>query len=158
MLISINPFTLESAENMVSLFSSDDIVRTELGLDNSEFSAAEEFEFVQDWCRKKNSESFEIRYGGEFAGMISLSHIDLVNKKAGVGYWIGSRFRCRGIGKKAFELILDIAKSKGLEILQSDIDRNNLFSLKIWQKFSPEISEKNEKQVSLRIKISEQLP
>jgi len=153
MLVSINPFTLKSAADMVRLFSSDDIVRTELGLDKSEFSAAEEFEFVQDWCRKRNSESFEIRYGNKFAGMISLSHIDTENKIAGVGYWVGSKFRGKGIGKKAFELILDIAKSKGLEILQSDIDRNNLFSLKIWQKYSPEIVEKNETQVSVKIKI-----
>lgn len=153
MLISINPFTLKSAEDMVSLFSTDEIVRSEFGLDKTEFSAAEEFEFVQNWCKKKSSESFDIRFENEFAGMISLSHIDLENKKTGVGYWVGSKFRGKGIGKKAFELILDIAKSKGLEILQSDIDRNNLFSLKIWQKYSPEISEKNEKQVSVKIKI-----
>jgi len=152
-LISVKPFTLKSAEDMVRLFSSDEIVRNELGLKGKEFSAAEEFEFVQEWCKNKSSESFEIRFENEFAGMISLSHIDPDIRKAGVGYWVGSKFRGKGIGKKAFELILDIAKSKGLEILQSDIDRNNLFSLKIWQKYSPEISEKNEKQVSVKIKI-----
>ncbi|MDD3045751.1 MAG: GNAT family N-acetyltransferase [Candidatus Delongbacteria bacterium] len=152
-MISINPFTLKSAEDMVSLFSLDDIIRMELGLDKTEFSAEEEFRFVSEWCKNKSSESFEIRFENEFAGMISLSHIDPDIRKAGVGYWVGSKFRNRGIGKKAFEIILDIAKSKGLEILQSDIDRNNLFSLKIWQKYSPEISEKNEKQVSVKIKI-----
>ena len=152
-MISINPFTLESAADMVELFRTDGVLRSELGLDKTEFSAEEEFRFVSEWCKKKSSESFDIRFENEFAGMISLSHIDLENKKTGVGYWVGSKFRGKGIGKKAFELILDIAKSKGLEILQSDIDRNNLFSLKIWQKYSPEISEKNEKQVSVKIKI-----
>ncbi len=152
-MIFINPFTLKSAEDMVSLFSTDEIVRSELGLDKTEFSAAEEFEFVQNWCKKKNSESFEIRCANEFAGMISLSHIDLENKIAGVGYWVGSKFRGKGIGKKAFELILDIAKSKDVEILGSDIDKTNAPSLKIWEKYNPKIIEKNENQVTVKIKI-----
>ncbi len=90
MLISVKPFTLKSAEDMVRLFSSDEIVRNELGLKGKEFSAAEEFEFVQNWCRTKSSESFEIRCDNEFAGMISLSHIDTENKKS----------RCRLLGRQ----------------------------------------------------------
>jgi len=79
--------------------------------------------------------------------------MDLANKKARVGYWVGSELRNRGIGKEAFELILSIAKSKGIEVLESDIDKSNLFSIKIWEDYNPEITEKNEKQVSVKIKI-----
>ena len=152
-MISINPFTLESAEDMVRLLGTDEIVRKELGIDKSEFSAAEEFEFVQEWCKKKNSESFEIRCDNEFAGLISLSHIDLVNKSARVGYLVGSRFRNKGIASKAFEALLKIAKSKGIFEVQSDIDKDNEYSLRIWDKYDPVIEEKDEKLYTIKFMI-----
>jgi len=152
-LISLNPFTLQSAAEMVDLFRTDEAVRKELGLEKKEFSAEEEFRFISEWNKKNNSESFAIRYGDEFAGMISLSHKDLAYKKARVGYWVGSEFRNRRIGKKAFEAILSVAKSRGIVVLASDIDKSNLFSLKIWEKYNPEITEKSESQVSVIIKI-----
>jgi len=154
MLISINPFKYEDAEELCSLFKRDLILRNELNLsDQSEFSADEELLFISEWNKKSNSESFAIRYGNEFAGMISLSHIDHAKNKARVGYWVGSEFRNRGIGKKAFEAILSIAKSRGIVVLASDIDKSNLYSLKIWEKYNPVITEKNETQVSVKIKI-----
>lgn len=154
MSISLEPFDLQSAEEMVSLFSSDEILRKELGLNTTEFSAEDEFEFVMDWSRKKNAEQFAIRYGDELAGMISLSHIDLENKSARTGYWIGSEFRNKRICTEAFRLILGLAKSKGIEVLESDIDKDNISSLKIWEKYKPEITEKSEKQVSVKMNIS----
>ena len=154
MLISINPFTHEAAEEFCSLFRADAVLRAELNMpDRSKFSAEEEFGFISEWNKKNNSESFAIRYGNEFAGMISLSHIDHAKNKARVGYWVGSEFRNRGIGKKAFEAILSIAKSRGIVVLASDIDKSNLYSLKIWEKYNPVITEKNETQVSVKIKI-----
>ncbi|HQO09540.1 MAG TPA: GNAT family N-acetyltransferase [Clostridiales bacterium] len=151
-MISIEPFTYESAKELCRLFQTDAILRAELNMPGkSEFSADEELLFISEWNKKNNSESFAIRYVNEFAGMISLSHIDHAKNKARVGYWVGSEFRNRGIGKKAFELIISLAESKGIKVLESDIDKNNLFSLKIWQKYNPEISEKNETQYELRL-------
>lgn len=153
MQISIKPFDLNSAEEMVRLFSTDEVVRKELGLDRTEFSAEEEFKFVTDWCRKKNAEQFVIRYGNEFAGMISLSHIDIRSATARTGYWIGSRFRNKSIGSKAFEALLGIAISKGISEVRSDIDKDNEYSLRIWRKYNPVIKEKDEKQYTVRMKI-----
>lgn len=153
-MISIIPFTYEAEEELCRLFQTDAILRAELNMPGkSEFSADEEFRFITEWNKKNNSESFAIRYDGEFAGMISLSHIDHTKNKAKVGYWVSSEFRNIGVGKKAFELILNIAKSKGIEVLESDIDKSSLFSLKIWKKYNPVITEKNERQVSVEIKI-----
>lgn len=158
-MISIKPFTHEVAEELCRVFQTDAVLRKELNMpDRSRFSADEELLFISEWNKKNNSESFAIRYGDEFAGMISLSHIDLAKNKARVGYWVGSEFRNRGIGKKAFELILRIAKSKGIEVLESDIDKSNLFSLKIWEKYNTVITEKNERQVSVKIKITDLNP
>ncbi|MBN2857954.1 MAG: GNAT family N-acetyltransferase, partial [Candidatus Delongbacteria bacterium] len=117
------------------------------------FSVDEEYEFVSDWCRKTNSEQFEIRFGNEFAGMISLSHIDMEKKSARVGYWVGSEYRKRGICSKAFELILNEAEIKGIKEVRSNIDKNNEYSLKIWDKYNPEIIEKNEKQYTVRLTL-----
>lgn len=152
-MISIEPYTLQSAGEMTMLFATDEVVKKELGLDSVVYVAEDEFIFVSDWCRMKKAEQFVIRYGKEFAGMICLSHIDLKNKSAGVGYWIGSEFRNKGIGSEAFRLILEVAKSKGIQVLRSDIDKDNVSSLKIWKKYNPDIVDTSDKQVSVKMSI-----
>ena len=156
MLISIKQFDLQSAVDMVELFSSDEILRNELGLEDKVFSAEEEYKFVTDWCKKTNSEQYAIRYGNEFAGMISLSHIDEKLRTARIGYWIGSKFRNKGICSEAFRLILDVAKDKGIAEVRSDIVKDNSYSLKVWEKYCPEIVEKTEKQVTAGIRLEMQ--
>jgi RimJ/RimL family protein N-acetyltransferase len=148
-MIFLKPFDLQSAAEMVKLFSSDNIVRKELGLEKKEYSPKEEYKFVTDWCAKTNSLQFVIRYGDEFAGMISLSHIDKESGTARVGYWIGSEFRNKGVCSEAFRLILELAKNEGIKEVRSDIDKDNLYSLRIWQKYHPSITEKNKKQVTV---------
>ncbi len=148
-MIYLEAFNIESAHDMVRLFSSDNIVRKELGLEMKEFSPEEEYKFVSDWCAKTNSEQYVIRYGNEFAGMISLSHIDKESGTARVGYWIGSKFRNKGVCSEAFRLVLKLAKNEGIKEVRSDIDKDNLYSLRIWQKYHPVITEKNEKQVTV---------
>ena len=151
--ISIKPFTYESANELVKMFTDDEILRKELGLEAKEFSADEEYEFITNWSKKTNSEQYEIRYGEILAGMISLSHIDDEKKSARIGYWVGSEFRNRGICKAAFGLLVSDAKERYFKILESDIDKSNVYSLKIWEKYNPEIIEKNEKQYTVKIKI-----
>ncbi|HXK49368.1 MAG TPA: GNAT family N-acetyltransferase [Clostridiales bacterium] len=153
MLISLKPFDLQSAADMVEQFSTDEILRKELGLDKTEFSAEEEYRFVSDWCEKTNSMQFAIRYENEFAGMISLSHIDEKLRTARIGYWVGSGFRNKGICSEAFRMILNIARDKGIVEVRSDIDKDNEYSMRIWEKYSPVITERNEKQAALIINI-----
>jgi len=151
-MISLKPFTHEAAKELCSLFKTDAVLRTELNMpDRSKFSADEELLFISEWNKKNNSESFVIRYGDEFAGMISLSHIDDEKKSARIGYWVGSEFRNRGICKDAFGLLVSAAKERSFKILESDIDKSNVYSLKIWEKYNPEIIEKNEKQYTVRM-------
>ncbi len=152
-LISINPFSLQNAADMVEMFRTDEVLRRELGLEDKVFSAEEEYKFVSDWCKKTNSVQFAIRYGNEFAGMISLSHIDEKLRTARIGYWVGSRFRNKGICSEAFRLILDIARDKGIVEVRSYIEKENEYSLSIWRKYYHAIEEKNEKQLRVRIYI-----
>ena len=157
MLISLEPFDLQSAADMVELFSSDEILRKELGLENKEFSVEDEYKFVTNWCNKTNSEQNVIRYGNEFVGMISLSHIDEKLSTARIGYWVGSGFRNKGICSEAFRMILNIARDKGIVEVKSDIEKDNSLSLKGREKYSPEIVEKNEKQYSVRFNITDHI-
>jgi [ribosomal protein S5]-alanine N-acetyltransferase len=49
-------------------------------------------------------------------GAISLKNIDLVNKKANLGYWIGEQYWHRGIVSECIRLIIDYAFSAELEL------------------------------------------
>lgn len=52
----------------------------------------------------------------EFVGTISVKNIDLVNKKADLGYWIGEQYWGRGIASESLKLAIDYAFSAELEM------------------------------------------
>jgi [ribosomal protein S5]-alanine N-acetyltransferase len=56
--------------------------------------------------KNKDKEIFVIDINGECAGTIALSNIEL-NHKAIVGYWLGKKFRGRGIMSKALKMITE---------------------------------------------------
>ena len=52
-----------------------------------------------------------------FVGSIGLKNIDLTNKKADLGYWVGEKYWGRGIATECIRLIIDYAfSSSGLEL------------------------------------------
>jgi [ribosomal protein S5]-alanine N-acetyltransferase len=52
-----------------------------------------------------------------FVGSIGLKNIDLTNKKADLGYWVGEKYWGRGIATECIRLIIDYAFSScGLEL------------------------------------------
>jgi ribosomal-protein-serine acetyltransferase len=55
---------------------------------------------------------FYIFYGNNFAGVIGLSDIDYGNSRAHIGYWIGKKYRNKGIGGQALKLALNFAREK----------------------------------------------
>jgi [ribosomal protein S5]-alanine N-acetyltransferase len=54
----------------------------------------------------------------KFVGTISIKNIDLVNKKADLGYWIGEQYWGRGIATECLKLIIDYAFSAELGLKQ----------------------------------------
>ncbi|MGH9997101.1 MAG: GNAT family N-acetyltransferase [Nitrososphaeraceae archaeon] len=54
----------------------------------------------------------------KFVGTISVKNIDLVNKKADLGYWIGEQYWGRGIATECLKLIIDYAFSAELRLKQ----------------------------------------
>jgi RimJ/RimL family protein N-acetyltransferase len=51
-----------------------------------------------------------------FVGSIGLKNIDLVNKKANLGYWIGEQYWNRGIATECVRLMIDYALSSQLAL------------------------------------------
>jgi [ribosomal protein S5]-alanine N-acetyltransferase len=72
----------------------------------------------------------------EFVGTISIKNIDLVNKKADLGYWIGEQYWGRGIATECLKLIIDYAFSAelGLKQLCAYVFPENKASIRVLEK------------------------
>ena len=105
--ISIRELTQEDSRQLASLLCEDCILRRDLGMAREDRPTGEAFDrHIRDWCRSRNAFTYAIVLGnGTVAGTISLSHIDRENHSARIGYWIGSSYRNRGYGTKAFEQV-----------------------------------------------------
>ncbi|WP_017210243.1 GNAT family N-acetyltransferase [Clostridium beijerinckii] len=72
-------------------------------------------------------------------GTISLSHQNLKESKAQVGYWIRSDYWKKGYTSGAFSQILNYAKRKGIKYLSAKINEENIDSKRIWEKYNADI-------------------
>jgi RimJ/RimL family protein N-acetyltransferase len=72
----------------------------------------------------------------KFVGTISVKNIDLVNKKAYLGYWIGEQYWGRGIATECLKLIIDYAFSAelGLKQLCAYVFPENKASMRVLEK------------------------
>jgi ribosomal-protein-alanine N-acetyltransferase len=72
----------------------------------------------------------------EFVGTISVKNIDLVNKKADLGYWIGEQYWGRGIASECLKLVIDYAFSAelGLKHLYAYVFPENKASIRVLEK------------------------
>jgi len=96
---------------------------------------------TQAWCLRTKSEYYGIFFQNEIVGTISLSKQNISEKTGCIGYEVFEEFRERGITNQAFELVLEIARKKGFEIVKATIAIDNIASLKIWQKRGAEFRE-----------------
>jgi [ribosomal protein S5]-alanine N-acetyltransferase len=72
----------------------------------------------------------------KFVGTISVKNIDLVNKKADLGYWVGEQYWGRGIATECLKLIIDYAFSAelGLKQLCAYVFPENKASIRVLEK------------------------
>jgi RimJ/RimL family protein N-acetyltransferase len=70
-----------------------------------------------------------------FVGVISLKGIDLINKKASLGYWIGEEYGGKGIATKSVRLIISYAFSElGLQEIYAYVFSENKPSIRVLEK------------------------
>ena len=86
-----------------------------------------------EWQDKTNSIIYSIVFDNKSIGTISLSHIK--NITARIGYWLASDFWNLGLCTRAFDKVLDIAKSKNIYVVGCKIPKDNKISLRIWQNY-----------------------
>jgi [ribosomal protein S5]-alanine N-acetyltransferase len=95
-------------------------------------------------CMKKQKE--KSRKGYDFGiflksekrivGMISLFKVDRTHKKAGIGYWIGKKYRNQGLVSEAEKVVLDFAFNKlKLNKIKGEAMIENKGSNRLFKKF-----------------------
>jgi ribosomal-protein-alanine N-acetyltransferase len=113
-----NPYTIEDAINFIKSSHSD-------------FYSLTAIHFAIEYKGKSESSNNLV-----CVGAISLKNIDLVNKKANLGYWIGEQYWHRGIVSECIRLIIDYAFSTELELkeLSAYVFPENKASIRVLEK------------------------
>ncbi|KQB33808.1 MULTISPECIES: GNAT family protein [Acidiplasma] len=101
--------------------------------------------FFIDQEREMGGEIFSldlyIYFNGRIAGVIGLKDIDYLNNRAHIGYWIGKKYRNRGIATSAVGLVSNVAKTYfGMHTLYTKVLVNNIPSINVLLKNRFEIS------------------
>jgi RimJ/RimL family protein N-acetyltransferase len=89
-----NPYTIEHALNFIKSAHTD-------------FKSLRAIDFAIEYKEDKPEQSNNL----VLVGAISLKNIDLVNKKANLGYWIGEQYWGRGIATECVRLVICYAFS-----------------------------------------------
>jgi [ribosomal protein S5]-alanine N-acetyltransferase len=155
--ISIRELTQEDSRQLASLLCEDRVLRRDLGMAREDRPTGEAFDrHIRDWCRSRNAFTYAIILGdGTAIGTISLSHINRENHSARIGYWIGSSYRNRGYGTKAFERVMAEALSQGMTRVRASIERDNLPSRRIWEGHSGYVAHREGEKVTYEIELNE---
>ncbi|MBU2702947.1 RimJ/RimL family protein N-acetyltransferase [Sporomusaceae bacterium BoRhaA] len=72
---------------------------------------------------QKPADMFAIVLGEKAIGTISLSHQNTINHTARIGYWLGSAYWNKGYASKAFQLILDQAKKREINMYLQQLEK-----------------------------------
>lgn len=90
--------------------------------------------------KKKPRESYalgiELKKEKRIIGCIGIFKVDRINKKAGIGYWIGKKYRKQGLTSEAERAMLNFAFNKlKLNKIYGDAIVENNISNKLFKKF-----------------------
>lgn len=147
--ISILPFKHIREDDIIQLvdiLNYDSLLRSALG-SKSDFKAEDFRRETIEWSKKNNADIFAIILNNSSIGMISLSHQDLNQNTARIGYWICSKYWGEGRTSIAFKQLLQVARNKRIDIVSASIKVDNLASRRIWEKNGANIKLKDSKYV-----------
>jgi RimJ/RimL family protein N-acetyltransferase len=112
-----NPYTIEDAINFIKSAHSD-------------FNSLTALHFAIEYRDKSEPANNLV-----LVGAISLKNIDLVNKKADLGYWIGEQYWGRGIATECVRLVIHYALSElELEEVSAYVFPENKASIRVLEK------------------------
>ena len=142
-IIRLEKVTLNNSADLAEILSSDEPLAKANGSTLKKVTAEEFFEKTKDWQDSTNSESYVIIKDNSSIGLTSLSH--MTQESASVGCWISSKEWHKGYATQSFELLLQIAKKRGIKCVVSTINKDNVASLRIWEKAGAVIDKSSEK-------------
>ncbi|WP_291579872.1 GNAT family N-acetyltransferase [Clostridium sp. UBA6640] len=143
--ISIKNINDDYAIQLVDILNNDHRLKNALNSEGSKISKLEFIDYNNQWCNKNNAEIFAIVLNDIAIGTISLSHQNIKEQKAQIGYWIGSKYWGNGYTSCAFSQVLNLAGEKGIKYISATIKDDNIASKKIWVKNGAKIETKDKK-------------
>lgn len=132
--IFIKSINDDYAIELVDILNNDSRLKNALNLEGNKISKLEFIDYNDQWCNKNNAEIFAIVLNDIAIGTISLSHQNIKERKAQIGYWISSKYWDNGYTSCAFSQVLNLAREKGIKYISATIEENNLASKRIWIK------------------------
>lgn len=130
--IHIEKLDIKISYELVKLLNTDVPLQNALGSSQDLITLEEFIDYNSKWCKTRNAEIFGILLNELPIGMISLSHQNLDEQKAHIGYWIGSRYWGHSYTSLAFSKLLSYAKNKNIKHLEAIVAKENIASKKIW--------------------------
>lgn len=141
--ITLSKINTHNSTGLAKILSNDKILLKQIGSTQQKVTTKDFLQKTTKWQADTNSESYVILKENSSIGLISLSH--KTKDSARIGYWIASNEWNKGYGTQAFNLLVEIAKNHGLKNITSTIDKDNVASLRIWEKAGAIIDKTSEK-------------
>jgi [ribosomal protein S5]-alanine N-acetyltransferase len=134
-MVSIRELAREDGAALATMLNDDAVLRADLDVRSGTPNTAEGVvRDVRKWCQSRRAVSYAILAGGVTVGMISLSHVDPESGTGRIGYWVGSRFRKKGYCSRAFDLVLQEARLRGVHTVSASVASTNMASRRVWEK------------------------
>lgn len=132
-MVAIRELTHDDGAALAKMLNDDVMLRADLGIRTDDPATADGvLRDVGEWCRSRKGVSYAVLVDGITVGMMSLSRIDPESGTGRIGYWIGSDHRQRGHCTRAFELVLQEARRRGLRTVSASVVNGNTASRRLW--------------------------
>lgn len=151
-MITLKPIQGTYIGHLVGILNNDSTLGEQLSSNTDPITPEQFTDRNAEWAKRTNSEMYAIVLEDEAIGMISLSHIDMANRTAQIGYWLASTYWNNGYTSAAFGNMLTKARQAGIASVSATIDTKSEASKAIWLKSGATFAEDHGKiKASLRL-------
>ena len=134
-MVTIRELTHDDGTALAEMLNDDVVLRANLGIRTDDRANADGvIRDVGEWCRSRKGVSYAVLAGDVTVGMMSLSRINPESGTGRIGYWVGSDYRQRGYCARAFELVLQEARRRGLHTVSASVVNDNTASRRVWER------------------------
>jgi len=144
-VITLHEIQPEDYSEIAMLIAADLQLQKEFGFPKDLIPTSAQLESdYKGWNKSHSAKMFCVRLSEAFIGLMTISRIDLNERSARLGYWLGSDYRHLGYGANAFDQALKICSQMGIRQISASIAADNLPSKKLWKNKGGKITSQNE--------------